>query len=229
MRTAWDAASGNRCRPLARFPSRDERAGGSMAPPWSLTLALASLESEIWATSRFGGFGLIEPHADGRVRFEIRTRAATAASFLEADDMRAAATTDRVLTMWQLGPMARTPIGVHGAEFFAAASGDSLRPDELESVSTLARKIGDVYAGGEPAAAREQRLTKIEALDDLPRALAGTLEIRDVFGHLSQAARRVVPHDSAIVFVVSDDRRRAKLYALTLPDGVTYPDEIDAK
>jgi hypothetical protein len=192
-------------------------------------MALGSIEEEIWSGTRLGGFGLIEPHVDGRFRLELHTRAATASSSLSADDLQATGTFGRLLGIWQLGPVARTPIDSSGTELFGAAPADSLTDGEVQQLRDLAARVASIAVAGEPPAVREQRLARIEALDDVLRALAGTLDVREVFGQLSEIARRVLPHDSALIFNVGEDRRRVKMYALNLPEGLTFPEEVEAR
>jgi transcriptional regulator with GAF, ATPase, and Fis domain len=194
-----------------------------MSVPWPLTMVLASVEAEIWATTRFRCLGLIEPQSDGRIRFEIHTTATTVSSFLDAANLESAA--DRVLGMWQLGPMARTPIGANGVELFASATGEPVTGEEFETLRAIAQRLDLLSAQGEPKALRDQRLERIEALDDVLRALAGALDVREVFGQLSDTARRVVPHDASLIFTVSEDRQRVQMYALNLPAGITLPQE----
>jgi transcriptional regulator with GAF, ATPase, and Fis domain len=189
-------------------------------------MALASIEAKIWATTRFRALGLIEPQANGHIRLEIHTTVTTVSSFLKADDLPA--TAERVLGMWQLGPMARTPIGSRGIELFAVVPGEPVAGEALETVREIARTVDELSARGEPSDLRDQRLRRIEALDEVLRALAGALDVRDVFGQLSETARRVVPHDASLIFTVSEDRQRVQLYALNLPDGITLPQEGEA-
>jgi transcriptional regulator with GAF, ATPase, and Fis domain len=199
-----------------------------MTALWSLTMALASLEAEVWSTTRFRGVGLIEPQSDGRFRVETHTPAATVSSFLGEEGLQPGGTAARVLEMWQLGPMSRTPIGSHGTELFAAVPEKALDHDDLATLREVARRLDLLSTDGEPAALRDGRLARIEALDDVLRALAGALDVRDVFGQLSDTARRVLPHDSSLIHTISEDRKRTTLYALNLPPGIVLPKEGEA-
>jgi two-component system NtrC family response regulator len=64
----------------------------------------------------------------------------------------------------------------------------------------------------EPATAA---LTQLDAFHALLPALAGSLDIRDVFQHLSAVASRIVPHDEANLALASDDGPQYRLYAST--------------
>ncbi|HEX9367062.1 MAG TPA: sigma 54-interacting transcriptional regulator [Vicinamibacterales bacterium] len=64
----------------------------------------------------------------------------------------------------------------------------------------------------EPAATAPDHLDAFHAL--LP-ALAGALDIRDVFQQLSAVASRIVPHDEANLVLATDDGTQYRLYAST--------------
>ena len=70
-------------------------------------------------------------------------------------------------------------------------------------------------------------LTQLDAFDDLLPALAGSLDIRDVFQRLSEVASRIVPHDEANLLLATDDGTQYRLYASTgdgAPDLVCRED-----
>src|SRR5260370_3321114 len=58
-------------------------------------------------------------------------------------------------------------------------------------------------------------LIQLDAFDALLPALAGTLDIRDVFQQLSAVASRIVPHDEANLAVATDTGTQYRLYAST--------------
>src|ERR1700687_131783 len=64
----------------------------------------------------------------------------------------------------------------------------------------------------EPATAD---LRQVDAFHALLPALAGSLDIRDVFQQLSAVASRIVPHDEANLALATDDGTRVRLYAST--------------
>jgi len=51
----------------------------------------------------------------------------------------------------------------------------------------------------------DDRLTQLDAFHALLPALAGALDIRDVFQQLSAVASRIVPHDEANLALATDD------------------------
>jgi two-component system response regulator AtoC len=70
------------------------------------------------------------------------------------------------------------------------------------------------------------RAAALETLDELLNTLAGVLDIRDVFGRVSQIAHQVLPHDALVVReFITDDLTRARNYALTGFDHVEVPAE----
>jgi transcriptional regulator with GAF, ATPase, and Fis domain len=58
-------------------------------------------------------------------------------------------------------------------------------------------------------------LIQLDAFHALLPALAGSLDIRDVFQHLSTVASRIVPHDEANLALATDDATQFRLYAST--------------
>src|SRR6267142_5002653 len=58
-------------------------------------------------------------------------------------------------------------------------------------------------------------LNQLDAFHALLPALAGALDIRDVFQQLSAAASRIVPHDEANLALATDDGTQYRLYAST--------------
>jgi GAF domain-containing protein len=58
-------------------------------------------------------------------------------------------------------------------------------------------------------------LNQLDAFHALLPALAGALDIRDVFQRLSAVASRIVPHDEANLALMTDDGSQFRLYAST--------------
>src|SRR5262245_749103 len=169
-----------------------------MSSRWPLTMALASIEAEIWATTPFVLVGTTAPAENGLVRFEMRSRAATAVNLLHPDEFQPGRTVDRMLAPWNAGPIGRAPIGWDGTMCFAALpDAQPLRDADLQCLAQLAQQIDARSRDGEPDEVREQRLTRIDGLSDVLHTLTGALDLREVFSQLSAVARRVITHDSA--------------------------------
>jgi transcriptional regulator with GAF, ATPase, and Fis domain len=64
-----------------------------------------------------------------------------------------------------------------------------------------------------PAIDPLQRLRALEALDALLPALAGVLDIREVFDRVSAIAQQVLPHDGVVIGELIDSGRRVRMYA----------------
>src|SRR6202035_1520674 len=58
-------------------------------------------------------------------------------------------------------------------------------------------------------------LEQLDAFHALLPALAGALDVRDVFQHLSAVASRIVPHDEANLLLATEDGTQYRLYAST--------------
>jgi transcriptional regulator with GAF, ATPase, and Fis domain len=201
-----------------------------MSSRWPLTLALASIEAEIWSTSPFIVFGTVAPADGGLLRFELRTPAVTAVNALRPDEFEPGRSVDQILSAWQAGPMIRVPIdGTDAACFAALPESREPRGEDTQTLERLSRQLAARLHGGESDDARERRLLRIDALSDVLRTLTGTLDLRDVFDQLSAAARRVLPHDSAfgLLFTRVNDQTKIRLHALSVPAGWQLPDVVD--
>jgi GAF domain len=65
------------------------------------------------------------------------------------------------------------------------------------------------------ANARQTAFEQVDAIQDLLPTLASGLDIRDIFQHLSRVASRIVPHDEADLWRLTDDGSEVRLYATT--------------
>src|SRR5262245_37402154 len=201
-----------------------------MSSRWPLTMALASIEAEIWATTPFVLFGATAPAENGLVRFEMRSRAAAAVNLLHPDEFQPGRAVDRMLSAWNAGPIGRAPIGWDGAMCIAALPDERrLQEAEMRRLAQLAQEIDARSRAGESDDEREQRLTRIDALSDVLHALTGALDFRDVFSQLSTVARRVLTHDTAFVlmFMRVDGQIKIRLHALNVPAAWQLPEVID--
>jgi transcriptional regulator with GAF, ATPase, and Fis domain len=69
-------------------------------------------------------------------------------------------------------------------------------------------------------------LARLDALAELLPVLAGALDVRDVFHHISRITREVLPHDALALALVSDDRQSLHIYALSSDVDFARPDRI---
>jgi transcriptional regulator with GAF, ATPase, and Fis domain len=75
-----------------------------------------------------------------------------------------------------------------------------------------------------------RELARLVALDELLPALAGVLEIREVFGRVSAIARKVIPHDLISLPMLTADKKSLVIHALSddttqFPETVPIPDQ----
>jgi transcriptional regulator with GAF, ATPase, and Fis domain len=71
-----------------------------------------------------------------------------------------------------------------------------------------------------------ERLRRLDALDELLPTLAGVLDLREVFGRVSDIAQRVLPHQGLAVILVSDDRLHAVPFAVRVETPWILPSQV---
>lgn len=71
------------------------------------------------------------------------------------------------------------------------------------------------------------QLARLEALAELLPLLAGALDIRDIFPHLSRLTQRVLPHDALALALLTPERNAIYVHALTTQVDFRRPDRID--
>ena len=89
----------------------------------------------------------------------------------------------------------------------------SSQPVAVPHNLTVSPKLGDTFTRMEGIAEPLARLRALAALDALLPALAGVLDIRQVFDRVSDIAQQVLPHDGAVIGQLIDDGRRVRMYA----------------
>src|SRR5207249_11323679 len=108
--------------------------------------------------------------------------------------------------------------GKHDVEPFA--------DPQLSGFQRVAAAIAARLQAPEALDVRLDRLARIDAVDEVLPVVAGALDVREMFHRLSDVAKTVLPHDVAMIQIISDDHTRARLYAL---DGIPrehVPDEV---
>ena len=58
------------------------------------------------------------------------------------------------------------------------------------------------------------RLRRLQALDELLPALAGVLDVADVFERISDVAQKVIPHDMLALPLFSEDKQTVIVHAV---------------
>src|SRR5262245_41885529 len=84
-------------------------------------------------------------------------------------------------------------------------------------IQVIAERIAAAIQAPEPRDARLTRLARIDAVEQMSPVIAGSIDVRDVFHHLSEIARSVLPHDGATIQILSEDYTHARLFAF---DGI---------
>ena len=75
--------------------------------------------------------------------------------------------------------------------------------------------------------ARElDRLRRLEALAELLPMIGRSLDVREVFDRVSEVARRVLPHDAFALALLTEDRERVRIYAVSADAGFSPPEAI---
>jgi transcriptional regulator with GAF, ATPase, and Fis domain len=198
-----------------------------MPPRWPLSIALASIEPDVWASTTFEALGLIQPSADGRLLVQIRTRLAVSEALADAAALEPGGEIHRVRSVWNLGPLVRVPVGSDGVELFAAGGPSADTEPQVAAVARLAERVAAISDAGESIDALDDRLTRVDAVGAVLHTLESALDLREVFSELSVVARRVLPHDFSIVSLHENRRQRIRMHALVAPPGWTMPDVID--
>jgi len=106
-----------------------------------------------------------------------------------------------------------------------------------ENDYTVARRIADYITlavshqrmadEGKRAAALRAREDHLHALEELPHALAGVLDLREVFDRISVIAQKALPHDAMNVMRVLPDAR-LRVHAIS-GFGVAIPDTYEQR
>ncbi len=211
-----------------------------------LSRALGAAEAEIRGATGAGAVGLVLAEGDsGTLRFELRHRVTASAIFVRTPDVPAAlrppiATPQRLsaFSMEAGTPVARflSVFGLvsvciapfdGGALFTAYESSEAAATADLAALQALALEVEAGARLPEPAEAEARRLLRIDGLADLLAVLSTALDVRELFGHLSAVARRVLPHDLAIVGLLEDGGRKVRLHALTGVPAMVLPEVIE--
>ncbi len=217
--------------------------------PWPLTTALDSLQVELWSAGPFAAVGLVEPADDGHVRVELRNPLVTLVSILRPEDLpeilrlpavgpaqlsdvasqlQPERALDRILAAWKYRALLAVPIGSERALLWAAlAEPRAFQHMEVHKLLNGAERLVTSASKGESPDALELRLSRLDGLSEVLPALGTALDIREIFGQLSAVAQRVLPHDAALVGILSHDQRQVRLHALSTPPTWTLPEVVD--
>jgi transcriptional regulator with GAF, ATPase, and Fis domain len=101
-------------------------------------------------------------------------------------------------------------------------------PDRVSAETSPAAQARPLAAD-----ARDDRLARLEALDELLPTIAGVLDIRDVFARVADITQRVIPHDGLGLPLITEDRQHVVPFAVagplaqqSIPDRVPIPEAM---
>jgi transcriptional regulator with GAF, ATPase, and Fis domain len=227
----------------------------SMSVSHPLSRALGAAEADIRSATGASAVGFVLAEGVDVVRFELRNRVTASAIFVRPGDLptalrtpldaavRLARVTDlmdagtpviRFLSVFGLTSLCAAPFD-GGALFAAYESADAAATADVRALAVCASDLVARSRRPETPAEEEWRLTRVDRLADMLPVLSTALDVRQLFGHLSTVAQRVMPHDLAVVGLLEDGGRRVRLHALTgVPDMVLpevmenpYPEAFD--
>src|SRR4051812_1310051 len=218
-----------------------------MTSHWGMRVALASLEADALAAAPLQAWGLVLPHGD-HVSYQIRHRAATTVNLLPVahlpaalrppiDSLRVAAVdTDggpigETLAQMGVTTIAALPIPAACGLLWAGAAGPEHFSDaHVSALTSLARQLVERSRVAESEDVLLDRMERLEALAEVLPHMAHALDVRELFEKLSEVAARVIPHESAVVGINSQDFSTIRLYALSgeaarggVPESVPNP------
>ena len=208
-----------------------------MPSPSPFMSSLASLESEIRASTPFDMFGLVLPFSDGRMTFEVRNETCAAVHVLAIEEIpeslrrpppvatqfpdfsalcRPGSAIDRLLAPWPAGALAVVPLPGTGGLFWATSPESRRYSDaELERLAHFAALIEKRpdEASEDDALHRDAGIhAKLEMIDDLVKTLAGVLDVRQVFDRVAEHRH----HCRARRDALQEDRGVKRIWELSI-------------
>jgi transcriptional regulator with GAF, ATPase, and Fis domain len=202
-----------------------------MIAHWGMRTALVTLEADAFAIAPLQGWGLVLAAPDGMVSFQIRHQWGTTANLLPADALPAllqphlASTRvasiaredgpiEEQLVLLGIDTLAAIPLrGDLGVMWAGGAA--PFADEDVAALERLSERLVEQSRRPEPEYLRALRHERLEAIADVLPLMARALDVRDVFERLSEVAQRVIPHESAVVGIHSDDHAHIRLLALS--------------
>jgi transcriptional regulator with GAF, ATPase, and Fis domain len=219
-----------------------------MTSHWNMRVALAELDRDALAIAPLAAWGLVMPLDEGRVSYQLRHPSGTTVNLMPVDSLppflrtpiastRSAAITEDdgpisgTLATIGAGTAVAVPLpGDRGLLWAGACGTSALTSEQVGALEALARQLVERSSRPESGQAQFHRYERLDALSGVLPLMARALDVRDVFERLSEIAQRVLPHDSSVIGINSDDRTQIRLYALSgyaarggVPDVVPSP------
>jgi transcriptional regulator with GAF, ATPase, and Fis domain len=216
----------------------------------TLSRILGSIAPAVRASTRFPAVGVLTPAHHGLMRYEavnasthgsVFVRTAQVPEFLRLPIDQPRQGLPAESSVDERSPVRRFP-GIFGLQNYCAVALDvegggvlfgmsmERTPASDAEIDELRRVAVDVAAQARAEEASEDKERRLVRLDELSKTLPvlGTaLDVRFIFDHLSAIARRVVPHDLAIVGLHIDEGRRIRIHALSNVPGLSLPEVAD--
>ena len=144
-----------------------------------------------------------------------------------SDDIRSAATVslDAIHEFMGIGRLVTIPSHHSASVRFWMGLRDArvLDDDRLRRLVSLAELGSSILTGSDASASERERLQRLEGAAELLPELFSVLDIRKVFGRVSEIARKVLPHDVVGLGMYSDDLSEMTLYACSCSMPVGEP------
>ncbi|MQA30748.1 MAG: GAF domain-containing protein [Luteitalea sp.] len=139
--------------------------------------------------------------------------------------------TESVNAMWRTIGIERFVVaplpGVGGLFWTGCRTGDLLTGEQVEACAVLGRRAAALAAAPEDTHESLGRLRRLDLLDELLPALAGALDVRDVFERVAAIAEQVLPHETLVLLTPTDDPSRGQFYARAGRGAVPLPQTVD--
>ena len=128
---------------------------------------------------------------------------------------------DAILAFMGIGRLATIPSHHSPSVRFWLGLCDAaiLDPDRMERLVSLAELGSSVLIGADASASERERLQRLEGAAELLPELFSVLDIRNVFGRVSEIARKVLPHDVVGLGMVQRRFQRDDVVRLQLLHG----------
>jgi len=132
---------------------------------------------------------------------------------------------DAILTFMQVGRLVTIPSHHSSAVRFWMGLCDAaeLDAERIQRFLELTELGSSVLIGSDAVASERERLQRLEGAAELIPELFSVLDIRSVFGRVSETARRVLPHDVVGLGMYNDDFSELTLYACSCRMPVGEP------
>ena len=175
-----------------------------------------------WRPKGFGAHRFDEPELP-----DLLLPEATGSLQASADELRSPETAalDAILSFMDVGRLVTIPSHHSPSVRFWLGVRDAapLDPDRLQRLVNLAELGSAILIGTDASASERERLQRLEGAAELLPELFSVLDIRKVFGRVSEIARKVLPHDVVGLGMYSDDFSEITLYACSCPMPVGEP------